>query len=67
MENTKICKPCNIAEPIGDYYKNKHSGYYHSNSLKCVNEQRKQQNNKRYVTTNICPQTDGVSHVPYRR
>jgi NADPH-dependent glutamate synthase beta subunit-like oxidoreductase len=41
MDITKTCKLCNILKPINEYYKNKQTGYYHSNCLKCVNEQRK--------------------------
>ena len=40
MNIPKICKLCNTSKPITDYYKNKHSGYYHCNCLQCVNEQR---------------------------
>ena len=40
MNIVKTCKLCNISKPINEYYKNKHSGYYHCNCLQCVNGQR---------------------------
>ena len=40
MDITKSCKMCKVNKPITAYYKNKHSGYYHSNCLQCVNMQR---------------------------
>ena len=46
----KICKLCTINKPLTDYYRNKHSGYYHSNCLKCVNKMRSSYlTNKQYV------------------
>ena len=41
MDIIKTCKLCNTSKPITDYYQNKNTGYYHSNCLKCVNDQRK--------------------------
>ncbi len=50
MDIMKICKLCNVNKPITDYYRNKHSGYYHSNCLKCVNKQRSSYvTNKQYI------------------
>lgn len=50
MDITKICKMCKINKPITDYYRNKHTGYYHSNCLKCVNMQRSSYvTNKQYI------------------
>ena len=40
MDITKTCKLCNTSKPINEYYKNKHTGYYHCNCLQCVNKQR---------------------------
>ena len=59
MNITKICKLCNISKPITDYYKNKHSGYYHCNCLQCVNEQR-----MNYKTNcNYVPKVKGTFEV----
>ena len=50
MDIMKICKLCDVNKPITDYYRNKHSGYYHSNCLPCVNRQRSSYvTNKQYV------------------
>lgn len=50
MNITKVCKMCNTNKMITDYYRNKHSGYYHSNCLSCVNQQRSSYvTNKQYV------------------
>ena len=60
MDITKSCKLCKINKPIGDYHKNKHTNYYHSNCLKCVNEQR-----KCYVTNkNYVPKPMGLAKYP---
>ena len=60
MNITKICKLCNISKPITDYYKNKHSGYYHCNCLQCVNEQR-----MKYKTNcNYVPKVKGLLKYP---
>ena len=41
---------CKVSKPITEYYRNKHSGYYHSNCLKCVNKMRSSYlTNKQYV------------------
>ena len=46
----KICKLCTIDKPITDYYRNKHSLYYHSNCLACVNKMRSSYvTNKNYI------------------
>ena len=50
MDITKVCKMCKVNKPITDYYKNKHSGYFHSNCLACVNKQRSSYvTNKQYI------------------
>ena len=50
MDITKVCKMCKVNKPITDYYRNKHSGYYHSNCLKCVNKMRSSYvTNKQYI------------------
>ncbi len=50
MDITKVCKMCKVNKPITEYYRNKHSGYYHSNCLKCVNKMRSSYvTNKQYV------------------
>ena len=50
MEITKVCKICKVNKPICDYYRNLHSGYYHSNCLACVNKMRSSYvTNKQYV------------------
>jgi hypothetical protein len=42
MDNIeKNCKLCGISKHMNEYYKNKNTGYYHSNCLQCVNEKRK--------------------------
>ena len=50
MDITKVCKLCKVNKPITDYYRNKNSGYYHSNCLACVNRMRSSYvTNKQYV------------------
>ena len=50
MDITKVCKMCKVNKPITDYYRNKNSGYYHSNCLKCVNKMRSSYvTNKNYI------------------
>ncbi len=60
MDIMKICKLCKISKPIGEYYKNKHTGYYHSNCLNCVNGQR-----MNYKTNgNYVPKVKGLLKYP---
>ena len=41
MDIIKNCKLCGLPKRMDEYYKNKNTGYYHSNRLQCVNGQRK--------------------------
>ena len=41
MDIIKTCKLCGLQKRMDEYYKNKNTGYYHSNCLQCVNDQRK--------------------------
>ena len=41
MDIIKTCKLCGIPKRMDEYYKNKNTGYYHSNCQQCVNDQRK--------------------------
>ena len=60
MDIIKTCKLCNTSKPITDYYQNKNTGYYHSNCLKCVNDQRKM-----YKTNgNYIPKQIGIMKYP---
>ena len=60
MDIMKICILCKISKPIDEYYKNKHTGYYHSNCLECVNEQR----NNYKTNGNYIPNVKGLLKYP---
>ena len=50
MDIIKNCKLCGLPKRMDEYYKNKNTGYYHSNCLQCVNDQRKKyKTNGNYV------------------